>query len=67
MLPLTTRHVVLPPERMALVLALLGQNTPESRLRAAQILALGYALDEDSRLAALPPDDRVAEVPAALR
>lgn len=57
MLPHSTRLPALPAELMARVLELLGENTRESRLAAAQILAHGYELDEAERRAGLHPDD----------
>ncbi len=59
MLPLSTRAVTLAPDRMRRVLELLAKNTRASRLRAAQILASAYELDEEERRASrhATPDD----------
>jgi hypothetical protein len=59
--PMATASMPLPPPRVTHLqdelvtqaVALLQQNTRASRLAAMQILARGYAIDEQSRLAAL--------------
>lgn len=53
------RHrTVLPPDLEAEVVTLLRDNRRESRLRAIQLLAQGWAQDEEARLASLPPHER---------
>ena len=46
------------PELMARVLALLATNTAQSRAQAMQILAAGYAHDEERRQAELSEAER---------
>ena len=46
----------LPPELLAEAAALLREDTRQSRLRAAQLLARGYERDELRRRAALGED-----------
>ncbi|MEL6344592.1 MAG: hypothetical protein AAFV53_15865 [Myxococcota bacterium] len=48
------RRTVLPPEIEAEAVALLRSNASSDRLRAAQLLARGWAIDEEARVAALP-------------
>ena len=52
---LTSPRVAPPPpqELVDLAAELLRQDTPAQRLRAAQLLARGYALSEELRLAEL--------------
>ncbi len=52
------RYPDLPPELLERALDLLAQNTRESRLAAAQLLAHGYDLDEQRRQAAIPLEDQ---------
>jgi len=61
MLPSHARRAQLPPVLVARALELLAENTPESRLAAAQLLAHGYELDEAQRRAELAPEDRPPE------
>lgn len=56
MFPRKDRAARFPPQLIERVLALLAQNTRDSRLAAAQLLAHGYELDEEQRRAERPPD-----------
>ncbi len=52
------RRTSLPPELESAAVRHLRQSTRESRLAAAQLLARGWAIDEEARLSAVPERDR---------
>lgn len=52
------RRTTLPPELESEAIRHLREPTREGRLAAAQLLARGWAIDEQARLAAVPERDR---------
>lgn len=52
------RRTSLPPELESAAIHHLRRSTRESRLAAAQLLARGWAIDEEARLSAVPERDR---------
>ena len=51
-----SRPTVLTSELVTEAVRLLREDSRAARLAAAQLLARGWALDEEARLAALPPE-----------
>lgn len=51
------RRTSLPPELESAAVDHLRRDSRESRLAAAQLLARGWALDEEARLATVPAQD----------
>lgn len=52
------RRTSLPPDLEAEAVRHLRRSSRQSRMSAAQLLARGWAIDEESRLSAVPERDR---------
>jgi hypothetical protein len=55
--PSRFRTTRLPPELMERVLALLASSSPADRTLASQLLARGFAQDEEDRQTHVPPTE----------